>query len=207
MPEADVYNRQGDKIGTVNLPEKLFGSEVNQALIREAVLAHLNNQRVGTAKVKTRAEVRGGGRKPWRQKGLRRARHGSIRSPIWKGGGVVFGPQPRDFSTPLPKKKKRQALASALSLKASEGEVLVLDELKMTQPKTKEIYELLKKLGAEKSSLIVTADNQPNVVLSSRNIPGVKVTTAWQVSTYDAVSKQYLVITQDALRKMEEVFA
>lgn len=207
MPEAHVYNTQGDEMGTVSLPDQLFGGDINKALIRAAVLSHQNNARVGTAKVKTRGEVRGGGRKPWRQKGLGRARHGSIRSPIWKGGGVAFGPQQRDYSSPLPKKMKRQALASALSLKASEGKIIVLKELKMDKPKTKEVYGILKKLGVEQSSLIITADVEPNVVLSSRNIPGVKVTTARQVSTYDAMSKRYLVVTEDALRIMEEVLA
>ena len=203
MPEAHVYNEQGEKLGTVSLSEQVFGVEPNLGLLRAAILAHLNSARVGTVGVKTRAEVAGGGRKPWRQKGLGRARHGSIRSPIWKGGGVVFGPVARDYSWRLTKKMKRKALLSALSLRASAGRILVLQELKMERPKTKHVYELLKKLGVEKSCLIVTADPERNVVLSARNIPGVSVTNARQICTYDVMSKRHIVVTEDALRKLE----
>ena len=207
MPEAHVYNVQGDKLGTVSLPERVFGIEPNKSLLRAAVLSHLNNSRVGTVGVKTRAEVAGGGRKPWRQKGLGRARHGSIRSPLWRHGGVAFGPVARDYSWQLPKKMKRQALLSALSAKASAGQVIVLKELKMDKPRTKEVYEILKKFGAESSALIVTAEAEPNLFLSSRNIPGVSVTTARKISTYEAMSKRNLLFTEDALRKLEEVLA
>ncbi|HHX10039.1 MAG TPA: 50S ribosomal protein L4 [Firmicutes bacterium] len=203
MPEAHVYNEQGEKLGTVSLSEQVFGVEPNLGLLRAAILSHLNSARVGTVGVKTRAEVAGGGRKPWRQKGLGRARHGSIRSPIWRGGGVVFGPVTRDYSWRLPRKMRRKALLSALSMRASAGRIIVLQDLKMEKPKTKHIYEVLKKLGVEKSCLVITADPERNVVLSARNISGVSVTNAAQVSTYDVMSKRHLLVTEDALRKLE----
>ena len=203
MPEAHVYNEQGEKLGTVSLSEQVFGVEPNLGLLRAAILSHLNSARVGTVGVKTRAEVAGGGRKPWRQKGLGRARHGSIRSPIWRGGGVVFGPVTRDYSWRLPKKMKRKALLSALSTRAEAGRIIVLQELKMEQPKTKHIYEVLKNLGVEKSCLIVTAEADRNLVLSARNIPGVSVTNARELSTYDIMSKRHLLVTEDALRRLE----
>ncbi|HHT85386.1 MAG: 50S ribosomal protein L4 [Bacillota bacterium] len=203
MPEAHVYNEQGEKLGTVSLSEQVFGVEPNLGLLRAAILSHLNSARVGTVGVKTRGEVAGGGRKPWRQKGLGRARHGSIRSPIWKGGGVVFGPVARDYSWRLPKKMKRKALLSALSTRAEAGRIIVLQELKMEQPKTKHIYEVLKNLGVEKSCLIVTAEADRNLVLSARNIPGVSVTNARELSTYDIMSKRHLLVTEDALRRLE----
>jgi len=203
VPEAHVYNEQGETLGTVSLSEQVFGVEPNLGLLRAAILSHLNSARVGTVGVKTRAEVAGGGRKPWRQKGLGRARHGSIRSPIWRGGGVVFGPVTRDYSWRLPRKMRRKALLSALSMRASAGRIIVLQDLKMEKPKTKHIYEVLKKLGVEKSCLVITADPERNVVLSARNISGVSVTNAAQVSTYDVMSKRHLLVTEDALRKLE----
>ena len=207
MPEAHVYNKQGEKLGSVSLSEQVFGVEPNLGLLRAAILSHLNSARVGAVGVKTRGEVAGGGRKPWRQKGLGRARHGSIRSPIWRGGGVVFGPVARDYSWRLPKKMKRKALLSALSSRAEAGRIIVLQELKMEEPKTKHMYEMLKKLGVERSCLIVTAEADRNVALSARNIPGVSVTNARQISTYDVMSKRHLLVTEDALRILEEELA
>lgn len=205
MPQAEVFSPKGEKVGEIGLSEALFGREPNKSLIRAAVLAHLNAARVGTAKAKTRSEVRGGGRKPWRQKGLGRARAGTITSPIFRHGGVAFGPHPRDYSWKLPKKVKRLALKSALSAKAQEGQVIVLTDLKMAAPKTKDLFAFLQKMGVEKSVLIVTGDHDPNVVLSARNIPGVKVLVARELSTYDAVAKKHILITEDAVRKLEEV--
>jgi len=207
VPEAHVYNEQGDKLGTVSLSEQVFGMEPNRGLLRAAILSHLNSARVGTVGVKTRAEVAGGGRKPWRQKGLGRARHGSIRSPIWRHGGVAFGPVARDYSWRLTKKMKRQALLSALSMRSGTGRIIVLKELKMEKPKTKQIYEILKRFGVEESCLVVTAEAEPNVVLSARNIPGVSVTNARKISTYDVMSKRYLLVTEDAVEKLEEELA
>ncbi len=207
MPEAHVYNENGDKLGTVDLSDQIFGLEPNMGLLRAAILTHLNSARLGTVSVKTRSEVAGGGRKPWRQKGLGRARHGSIRSPIWRGGGVVFGPKARDYSWRLTKKMKRQALLSALSLRANANRIVVLEELKIEKPKTKRVCEMLEKMGIEKSCLVVTADAEPNIVLSARNIPGVSVANAAKLSTYDVMSKRHLVFTKDALDKLEEELA
>ncbi len=207
MPQAHVYNELGEKLGTVSLSEQVFGITPNRGLLRAAILSHLNSRRVGTVGVKTRAEVAGGGRKPWRQKGLGRARHGSIRSPIWRHGGVAFGPVARDYSWRLTKKMKKQALLSALSTRLAKDGVIVLKELKMEKPKTKDLFEMLKRLGIEESCLVVTAEREPNVVLSARNIPGVTVTNARKISTYDILSKRYLLVTEDALGKLEEELA
>lgn len=207
MPQAQVFNIKGDRVGEMGLPEPVFGVEPNRGAVRAAVLAHEAKLRAGTASAKTRAEVRGGGRKPWRQKGLGRARHGSIRSPIWKGGGVTFGPKPRDYGWSLPKKVKRLALVSALSAKADSGNVMVIDDFSMESPKTKEIFGILKGLGVEKSVLVVTGEREPNLVLSCRNIPGVKVVTAEKLGTYDAMAKRHLLMTKDAVSKLEEVLS
>ncbi len=204
MPQAEVFSPKGEKVGEIGLPEGLFGANPNKSLIRAAVLAHLNASRVGTAKAKTRSEVRGGGRKPWRQKGLGRARAGTIRSPLWRHGGVVFGPHPRDYSWELPKKVRRLALKSALSAKAKNGEITVLTGLTMAAPKTKDLYGFLQKMGVVDSVLIVTGDHEPTVVLSARNIPGVRVTTARELSTYETMLKKHILITEDAVRKLEE---
>ena len=207
MPQAEVFSPKGEKVGEIGLSETIFGRQPNASLIRAAVLAHLNKLRVGTVKVKTRSEVSGGGRKPWRQKGLGRARAGSIRSPLWRHGGVVFGPVARDYSWGVSRKIKRLALVSALSSKARDGQVVVLTDLKMAAPKTKDLYSFLKTMGMEKSALIVTGEIEHNVVLSVRNIPGVKVVTAQELSTYDAMAKKHLLITEDAVKKLEEVLA
>lgn len=207
MPQAEVFSPKGEKVGEIGLSEALFGKEPNKSLIRAAVLAHLNAARVGTVKAKTRSEVRGGGRKPWRQKGLGRARAGTITSPLFRHGGVAFGPHPRDYSWNLSKKVRRLALKSALSAKAREGQVVVLTDLKMAAPKTKDLFTFLQKMGVEKSALIVTGDHEPNLVLSARNIPGVKVVVARELSTYEAMAKKRILITEDAVRKLEEVLA
>lgn len=207
MPQAVVFSADGERIGEMSLPESIFGREVNKALVRAAVLAHLAAARVGTVGVKTRSEVSGGGRKPWRQKGTGRARQGSIRSPLWRHGGVVFGPVARDYSWRLTKKMKRNALLSALSDKAQNNRVFVISDLKIETPKTKRMYELLKKIGAEKSALVVTAQRDPNVILSCRNIPGVKVVTAQELNTYDTMAKKYVLLTDDAVKTLEEALS
>ncbi|MGE5580806.1 MAG: 50S ribosomal protein L4 [Bacillota bacterium] len=207
MPQAEVFSPKGEKVGEIGLSEAVFGREPNLDLVRAAVLAHLNKSRVGTVKVKTRSEVSGGGRKPWRQKGLGRARAGATRSPIWRHGGVTFGPQARDYSWAITKKVKRLALRSALSAKARDGQVVVLTDLKMAAPKTKDLASFLKSMGMEKNVLIVTHETEHNLVLSARNIPGVSVTTAQELSTYQAMAAKHLLITEDAVKKLEEVLA
>ncbi len=207
MPTVALYNTQGEQVGEISLADSVFGVKVNEAAMHQAVLAYLANQRQGTADTKTRTEVRGGGRKPWRQKGTGRARHGSIRSPIWKGGGVVFGPHPRSYRMGLPKKVKRLALKSALSSKVNAGAIIVLDQLAMTEPKTREMVRVLGNLKAGRKVLIVTDTPQENVIKSARNIPGVKTTNAGQLNVYDILNNDNLIITRDAVVRVEEVFA
>lgn len=208
MPKAALYNQQGEQIGEVELPDAIFAVKVNEAAMHQAVLAYLANQRLATAKTKTRTEVRGGGRKPWRQKGTGRARHGSIRSPIWRGGGVVFGPDgQRNYKQALPKKVRRLALKSALTTKVNAGSLIVLDALVMDAPKTKEMVRLLEKLNAGRKTLLILDCLQENVVKSARNIPGVKTTHAGQLNVYDILNNDNLVVTRDAVTQMEEVLA
>ncbi len=207
MPQAQVFSPKGERVGEMGLSDLVFGKEPNKGIIRAAVLSHLAKARQGTVGVKTRAEVSGGGRKPWRQKGLGRARTGRTRSPIWRHGGVAFGPQARDYTQDLPKKVKRAALLSALSAKAQDGKILVIKELTMGSPKTKELWNLLVSLGATKSALIVTAEREPNVVLSARNIPGIQVVEAKDLSTYDTMAKRFIVLTEGAVKKLEEALS
>ena len=208
MPEVALYNQQGEQIGEIELFDAVFAVPVNEAVMHQAVVAYLANRRVATAKVKIRSEVRGGGRKPWRQKGTGRARHGSIRSPIWRGGGVVFGPTGRqNFKQSLPKKMKRLALKSALSSKVNSGSLLVLDALQMDVPKTKEMIKLLEKLQTGRKVLLVLESPQVNVIKSARNIPGVKTTQAEQLNFYDILNTDHLIMTRDAVSRVEEVFA
>jgi large subunit ribosomal protein L4 len=208
MPKVALYNTAGEQVGDIELSDAVFGVDVNEAAMHQAVLAYLSNQRLGTAKVKTRTEVRGGGRKPWRQKGTGRARHGSIRSPIWRGGGIVFGPDgQRNYKQVMPKKLKRLAMKSALTVKVNSGSLIVLDELTMDAPKTKEIATMLGNLKTGRKVLIVTGTTQINVVKSARNIPGIKTTNAGQLNVYDILNTDNLVITRDAVTQVEEVFA
>ncbi|NOX20964.1 MAG: 50S ribosomal protein L4 [Nitrospirae bacterium] len=207
MPEIEIKDRQNNVVGKMTLPESIFGLEVRTDILHTAVVNYLANQRQGTHATKTRGMVRGGGRKPWRQKHTGRARHGSIRSPIWKGGGVVFGPQPRDYSYKLPKKQKRLALKTALSAKLQDGELTVVDSLSFEKPRTKDMVEFLKGLGLDSSSvLIVTEDKDENVYLSARNIPGVDVMRAQDLNTYELLVHQHVVMTKDALKKVQEVW-
>ncbi|HQA60803.1 MAG: 50S ribosomal protein L4 [Tepidanaerobacteraceae bacterium] len=207
MPKVALYNIQGDKVGEIELSDEVFGVEIRPDIMHRAVLSYLANQRLGTASTLTRAEVSGGGRKPWRQKGTGRARHGSIRSPIWRKGGIVFGPKPRSFSMKMPKKLKRFALKSALSAKTKENELILLDSLTMEAPKTKQMVSILSNLKVDKKSLIVIADKDENVVKSARNIPGVKTTYVNTLNVYDILNHDYLIMTQEAAKRVEEVYA
>ena len=206
MSTIKVLNMAGAEVGTVELNDSIFGIEPNQAVVHEVVKNHLANCRQGTQSALTRAEVSGGGKKPWRQKGTGHARQGSTRAPQWTHGGIAFGPKPRDYSYELNKKVKRLALKSVLSAKAAMGAVVVIDELKMESVKTKAMVEFLAKVGAEKA-IIVTPEVNENVVKSARNIPGVITTTAKILSVYDIVNAKSLVLDKAALAIIEEVFA
>ena len=207
MLKTNVYDMSGKLVGEIELPEALFGVEPNQAVVHDVVKNHLANCRQGTQSALTRAEVSGGGRKPWRQKGTGRARQGSTRAPQWTHGGIVFAPKPRDYSYTLNKKTRRLALKSALSAKAAEAAVVVIDEIKMDAPKTAEFAKFLAAVGAEKKPLVVTAEASQNVVKSGRNIPGCEVTFANLLNVYDIVNANKLVLDKAALQKIEEVFA
>ncbi len=204
MPKVSVYNLEGQAVGEIELSDVVFGAPVNEALLHQAVVMYQANQRQGTASTKTRAEVRGGGRKPWRQKGTGRARHGSIRSPIWVGGGVVFGPKPREYRQTMPKKARRAALRSALSAKVREGNLIVVESLTLAEPKTKQMAGVLGRLQAERKPLIVLAERDRNVELSTRNLPGVGTTQATDMNVYQVLAHDKLVLTKDAVAKLEE---
>ena len=206
MPKANLYDMAGKQIGEIELSEAIFGVEPNQAVVHEAVKNHLGNCRQGTQSALTRAEVSGGGKKPWRQKGTGHARQGSTRAPQWTHGGIVFAPKPRSYRSSLNKKTRRLALKSALSAKAAAGNILVVDGLKLDEVKTKAMQSFLNSLEAAKP-VVVTPDLDKNVVLSARNIPGVVTTTARVLSVYDIVNAKQLVIDKAALAIIEEVYA
>ena len=206
MSTIKVLNMAGAEVGTVELSDGIFGIEPNMPVVHEVVKNHLANCRQGTQSALTRAEVSGGGKKPWRQKGTGHARQGSTRAPQWTHGGIVFAPKPRDYSYTLNKKVKRLALKSALSAKAAEGDILVVDELKLPEIKTKAMKGFLDAVGAGKS-VVITPEVEENVVKSARNIPGVVTTTAKVLSVYDIVNAKQLVIDKAALATIEEVFA
>ena len=201
----DVLDMNGKKVSEVELSDAVFGITPNEKAVHAAVVNFLANQRQGTQSTKTRSEVSGGGRKPWRQKGTGRARQGSIRAPQWTHGGVALGPKPRDYSYRINKKLKRLAVLSALSAKAAAGDMIVIDELACAEYKTKTIVNMLAAVGAEKKALIVTPAVDAKVVKSAANIPGVKTTTADNVNTYDVVNANKFVISVDAAKKLEEV--
>lgn len=207
MPKVALYNVSGAQVGEVELAEAVFGIEPNKHVVHSAVVLQQASQRLGTHKTKGRSEVRGGGRKPWKQKGTGRARQGSIRSPQWKGGGIVFGPTPRSYGFKLPKKVRRLAIKSVLSSKVLENEIIVLDQLSLNQPKTKEFAAILGNLKVDRKALIVTGDYNDNVALSARNIPGVKFVTAEGINVLDVIAHDKLIITKDAVQKVEEVLA
>lgn len=206
MANVAVYNMEGKEVDKIELNDSIFGVEINEHLVHMAVLQQLANKRQGTQKAKTRSEVRGGGRKPWRQKGTGHARQGSTRSPQWTGGGVVFAPKPRDYSFKMNKKEKRAALCSALSSKVAESQIIVLDEFKLDEIKTKKFVEVMNNLKASKALVVLEGENK-NVVLSGRNIPTVKVTATNEINTYDVLKYETLVVTKAAVEKLEEVYA
>ena len=206
MPEVAMYNTDGKEVGNIALPDELFGAEIDEDAMHKVVNLQLASRRRGTASTKHRGEVRGGGRKPWRQKGTGRARHGTIRSPLWVGGAVTFGPKPRDYSFKIPKKVKKRALRSALTAKLRDGEVLVIDEFNLEEPKTKRVVNLLNNLSIDEKAMLVTNGSNLNVYKSVRNIPGVSSIEAQNLNVYDILNYDYLVITREAVDRMEEVF-
>ena len=206
MANVSVYNMEGKEVGTIDLNDAVFGVEVNEHLVHMAVVQQLANNRQGTQKAKTRSEVSGGGRKPWRQKGTGHARQGSTRAPQWTGGGVVFAPVPRDYSFKLNKKEKRAALKSALTSKVQANSLVVVDELKFDEIKTKNFTNVMSNLKIEKG-LVVIADNDVNVVLSARNVADVDTTLVNTINVYDVMKAKTVVLTKDAVAKIEEVYA
>ena len=206
MANVAVYNMEGKEVGSLELNDAIFGVEVNEHLVHMAVLQQLANNRQGTQKAKTRSEVSGGGRKPWRQKGTGHARQGSTRSPQWTGGGVVFAPKPRDYSVKMNKKEKQLAMKSALSAKLAEDKLVVVDKIELEEVKTSVFAKILANLKAPKS-LVVTKDKNDKVVLSANNIPTVKTTATNSLSVYDILKYDKLVLTKDAVAAIEEVYA
>ncbi|MFL0249198.1 50S ribosomal protein L4 [Clostridium neuense] len=206
MPTVGLFNNEGQKVGDIELSEKVFGAEVNADALHQVVVALLANKRQGTQSAKTRTEVSGGGIKPWRQKGTGRARQGSIRSPQWIHGGIVFAPKPRDYRVSIPKSMRRTAMISALSSKVADNEIVVLEDLKFDAPKTKEAIKLLKAFEAKKA-LIVVSESDENVYKSIRNIPGAAVVPANNINVYDILKYEKFIITKDAVSKIEEVYA
>ena len=206
MANVSVYNIEGKEVGSIELNDAVFGVEVNEHLVHMAVVNQLANNRQGTQSAKTRSEVSGGGRKPWRQKGTGHARQGSTRSPQWTGGGVVFAPKPRDYSFKMNKKEKRIALLSALSSKVADNKIVVLDAFNLDEVKTKKFAEVMSNLKVDKA-LVVIEGEKKNVVLSGRNIPTVKVSATNEINTYDVLKYETLVVTKAAVEKLEEVYA
>ena len=206
MANVTVYNMEGNEVGTMELNDAVFGVEINEHLVHLAVVRQLANNRQGTQKAKTRSEVSGGGRTPWRQKGTGHARQGSIRAPQWTGGGVVFAPVPRDYEVKMNKKERRAALKSALTSKVQENKLVVVDSLALAEAKTKEMQKVLTNLKADKA-LVVTADDDQKVVLSARNIADVQTATVNTINVYDVMKHNTVVVTKDAVASIEEVYA
>lgn len=206
MANVAVYNMEGKEVGKMDLNDAVFGVEINEHLVHMAVVQNLANKRQGTQKAKTRAEVSGGGRKPWRQKGTGHARQGSTRAPQWKGGGVVFAPTPRDYSFKLNKKEKRAALKSVLTSRVQDNKLIVLDELKFDAIKTKDFKKVMDNLKVEKAMVVIDGQDE-NVILSARNLPTVNTAVAENINVYDILKGDTLVLTKDAVAKIEEVFA
>lgn len=206
MAKVAVYNMEGKEVDSIELNDSIFGVEINEHLVHMAVLQQLANNRQGTQKAKTRSEVRGGGRKPWRQKGTGHARQGSTRTPQWTGGGVVFAPTPRDYSFKLNKKEKRAALKSALTSRVSENKIIVVDELKLDSIKTKNFVQVMNNLKVEKA-LVVLNDMDTNVIASAANIPTVKTTQTGELNVFDVLKYDTVVVTKAAVATIEEVYA
>lgn len=207
MTQVNIYNLQGDVVGEMDLSDDIFGIEPNEDLLYRSVKMQLGNARQGTQSAKTRAEVRGGGRKPWRQKGTGRARHGSIRSPIWVGGGVTFAPKPRSYRSKLNKKMRRSALKSALSSKAQEAKILVVEDFDLPEAKTKALVEALRRLQVEQGALLVVDEANNNLRLASRNVPELKATYVGMLNVYDILRHDFFVMTRAAAEKIQEVYA
>lgn len=207
MPQVAVYNTLGEKVGEMSLCETLFAAEISEPSLHQVVVAYLAAQRQGTHSTLKRSEVRGGGRKPWRQKGTGRARAGSIRSPLWRKGGVTFGPKPRDYRIKIHKNVRRIAIRSAFSSKVLDQDLIILENLDIANPKTKDMVALLKNLKIDRKALFITADPEKNIYLSARNLPGISVTFSGSVNVYDILLHDKLVIVKDAVGKLEEVFA
>jgi len=205
MPEIEIKDKNNKSVGKINLVDGIFGGEVKTGVLHDAIVNYLANQRQGTHATKTKGLVSGGGKKPWKQKSTGRARSGSIRSPLWRGGGIIFGPQPRDYSYAIPKKARKLALKAALSGKLKDGEITVIDDLSFDKPKTKEIVAILKNLNCNgKSTLIVVPEYNEKVMLSARNIPGVMVRRASDLNTYDVVTHNRLLATKKAIEMLTE---
>ena len=207
MPTIDVYNVEGKKVSTVDLKEEIFGIEPNEAIVHSVLVNYLANQRQGTQSTKTRAEVRGGGRKPWRQKGTGRARQGSIRAPQWVKGGIALGPKPRSYKYTVNKKERRLAIKSLLSSKVLEKELTVVDKLELAEIKTKTMVKALADLKVEGKTLIVLPENNKNVLMSARNIEGVKTITLNNINVFDLLKYNNLVLPLETVKKIEEVYA
>ena len=206
MANVSVYNIEGNEVGSIELNDAVFGVEINEHLVHMAVVNQLANNRQGTQSAKTRSEVSGGGRKPWRQKGTGHARQGSTRAPQWTGGGIVFAPKPRDYSFKMNKKEKKLALLSALTSKVADNKIVVLDEFKLDEIKTKKFAEVMNNLKVSKALVVLEGENK-NVVLSGRNIPTVKVSATNEINTYDVLKYDTLVVTKAAVEKLQEVYA
>ena len=206
MANVSVYNMKGAEVGSLELSDAVFGADIKEQLVHQAVVTYLANQRQGTQSALTRSEVSGGGKKPWRQKGTGNARQGSIRSPQWIGGGIVFAPKPRDYGKKMNKKERRAALFSVLTDKVNNDNLIALDEMKFDEIKTKNFVEVLNNLKAD-DALVILSESDKNVILSGRNIPTVKVITTDSINTYDVLKYKKLIATQDALKKIEEVYA
>ena len=206
MANVSVYNIEGKEVGSIELNDAVFGVEINEHLVHMAVVNQLANNRQGTQSGKTRSEVSGGGRKPWRQKGTGHARQGSTRAPQWTGGGIVFAPKPRDYSFKMNKKEKKLALLSALTSKVADNKIVVLDEFKLDEIKTKKFAEVMNNLKVSKALVVLEGENK-NVVLSGRNIPTVKVSATNEINTYDVLKYDTLVVTKAAVEKLQEVYA
>ncbi len=203
--QVPVYNVQGEQVNEVELRDDIFAVPINKGLMHQALVRQMANARLGTHKTKTRGEIRGGGRKPWRQKGTGRARQGSIRAPQWRGGGTVFGPQPRSYEKKMPRKMRRQALRSVLSVKAGESQVVLLDALEMAEPKTKEILGLLQNLGIESSALILLPGRNETILRSVRNLPEVRTLVAQYLNVRDLLQYDYLLVPLDSLAVIEGI--
>lgn len=206
MPTVGLFNKEGQKVGDIQLSEDIFAAPINTYTMHQVVVAQLANKRQGTQSAKTRAEVSGGGIKPWRQKGTGRARQGSTRSPQWIHGGIVFAPKPRDYSMSIPKKMRRVALKSALSSKVADNNIIVLESLELAAPKTKEVVAMLNAFGVKKT-LIVTAEVNENAYKSARNIEGVEIMPVNNINVYDLLKYEKFIVTKDAVSKIEEVYA